>query len=114
MYLPVCPILGNVTFIPLLTKDRDLGVILDTLFHYSFPFSPVIFMSKCSDSLHYVTTHLLGLPWWLSSKESACNTALIPGWGRSPEEQNGNPLLENPMDRAPWRATIYGFTKSQT
>ena len=33
---------------------------------------------------------------------------LIPGWGRSPGEGNGNPLqyscLENPMDRgySPW------------
>ena len=32
----------------------------------------------------------LGLPWWLSGKESACNArdsgniGLIPGWGRSP------------------------------
>ena len=39
-------------------------------------------------------------------KESACNAgdlALIPGWGRSPGEGNGNPLqyacLENFMDR---------------
>ena len=31
------------------------------------------------------------------------DTGLIPGWGRSPGEENGNPLqyscLENPMDR---------------
>ena len=51
-----------------------------------------------------------GLPWWLSSKEPACNVgdtagamSSIPGSGRSPEEGNGNPLqyscLENPLDR---------------
>ena len=32
---------------------------------------------------------------------------LIPGWGRSPGEGNGNPLqysyLENPIDRGGWR-----------
>ena len=32
---------------------------------------------------------------------------LIPGWGRSPGEGNGNPLqysyLENPIDREAWR-----------
>ena len=48
------------------------------------------------------------LPWWLSSKESACNrgdadVGSIPGWGRSPGGGHGNPLqnscLENPMDR---------------
>ena len=42
----------------------------------------------------------------------------IPGWGRNPGEGNGNPLqyscLENPMDRAAWRATVYGVTKSRT
>ena len=46
------------------------------------------------------------------SKESACNAGdlgLIPGWGRSPGEGNGNPLqcscLENSMGRgacSPW------------
>ena len=46
------------------------------------------------------------LPQWLSSKESARKAGnaggagLIPGWGRSPERENGNPLqyscLENP------------------
>ena len=42
-------------------------------------------------------------------KESACNEGdlgLIPGWGRSPGEGNGNPLqyscLENPMDGEAW------------
>ena len=38
--------------------------------------------------------HILGLPWWLSGKESsACNAGdlgLTPGLGRSPEEGNGN------------------------
>ena len=46
---------------------------------------------------------------WLSSKESACSAGdardldLIPEWGRSPGEGNGNPFqyscLDNPMDR---------------
>ena len=37
----------------------------------------------------------LGLPGGSDSKESACNTGnpdSIPGSGRSPEEENGNPL----------------------
>ena len=38
--------------------------------------------------------------------------------GRSPGEENGNPLqfscLENSMDRGAWWATVYGVTKSQT
>ena len=39
----------------------------------------------------------------------------IPGSGRSPEEENDNPLqyscLENGMDRGAWRATAHGVTK---
>ena len=47
--------------------------------------------------------------WWLSGKESACNTGdvgSVPGSGGSPGEGNGNPLqysgLENPTDREAW------------
>ena len=63
----------------------------------------------------------MGLPRWLSSKESACtagDVGLIPGSGRSPGEGNGNPLqyscLENPMDRGAWWATVHGVAKSRT
>ena len=55
------------------------------------------------------------------SKESACNAgdpSSIPGSGRSPGEGDGNPLqyslLENPMDRGDWQATVHGVAKSQT
>ena len=48
----------------------------------------------------------------------AGDLGLIPGWGRSPERGNGNPLqcscLENPMDRGTWWATVYGAAESQT
>ena len=62
-----------------------------------------------------------GLPWWLSSTESTCNTGdvgSIPGWGKPPAGGHGNPLqyshLENPMDRGAWPATVHGVAKSQT
>ena len=46
---------------------------------------------------------------------NAENMGLISGSGRFPGEGNGNPLqyfcLGNPMDRGPWRATVYGVTK---
>ena len=39
----------------------------------------------------------------------------IPGLGRSPGGENGNPLqysyLENPMDGGAWRAAVYGVAK---
>ena len=50
------------------------------------------------------------------SKKNACNADLgsIPGLGRSPGEGNGNPLLENPMDRGAWQATLWGHKESDT
>ena len=40
----------------------------------------------------------------------------IPGWGRSPGVENGNPVqysyLENSMDRGAWWATVSGVAKS--
>ena len=42
----------------------------------------------------------------------------IPRLGRSPEEENGNPLqyscLETSMDRGTWRSIVHGVAKSQT
>ena len=40
----------------------------------------------------------------------------IPGLGRSPGEENGNPhqysCIENPMDRGAWWGTVHGVTES--
>ena len=57
---------------------------------------------------------VLGFPAGSDTKESACNAGdlcSIPGLGRSPGEQRGNPLqftsLENPMDRGAWQALLH-------
>ena len=46
------------------------------------------------------------------------DTGSIPGLGRSPGGEHGNPpqysCLENPMDRGAWRATVHNVAKSQT
>ena len=51
-----------------------------------------------------------------ASTRNAGGPGLIPGWGRSPEEGHGNPLqhscLENPMDRAAWRAAAHRAAES--
>ena len=75
---------------------------------------------------HFISTLLLlhickslsGLPRWLSSKESACQSrgqGLIPVLGRPPGGGNGNLLqyscLGNPRDRGAWRATVHGVKK---
>ena len=56
-----------------------------------------------------------------NGKESACNArdlGLISESGRSPGEENGNPLqyscLENSMDTGAWRATVHRIAKSWT
>ena len=67
---------------------------------------------------------LLGLPWSLSRKESACNAGAagaadsIPGSGRTSRGGHSNPLqcscLENPMERGAWQAADHRVAKSQT
>ena len=61
------------------------------------------------------------LPWWLSSKRIVLQcrrhgpVGSIPGSGRCPGEENGNPLqysyLGNPMDRGALWATVHGVAK---
>ena len=53
-----------------------------------------------------------------ASARSVGDLGSIPALGRSPGEDNGNPLqhscLENPTDRGAWRATVHGVAKSPT
>ena len=48
----------------------------------------------------------------------AGDMGLIPGLGRFPGEENGNPLqyscLENPLDRGVWKAIVHEVSKSWT
>ena len=71
------------------------------------------------DLRSYICLVFVGLPQWLSGKESPCNVGdqgLIPRSGIFPEEGNGNPLqyscLENFMDREAWWARVHGVAKS--
>ena len=53
-----------------------------------------------------------------ASAGDARDASLIPGLGRSPGGEHGNPLqyfcLKNLIDREAWRATVHRVTKSQT
>ena len=61
-----------------------------------------------------------GLPWWLSSTESAHagDAGAIPGSDRAPGGGNGTTLqyscLGNPMDRGAWGLPSMEWQKSQT
>jgi len=63
----------------------------------------------------------VGLPRWLSGKESTCDAgdvSSIPESGSSPGGGHDNPLQcycwENPMDRGFRWATVHGVTKNPT
>ena len=53
-----------------------------------------------------------------ASARDVRDTGLIPGSGRSPGREHGNPVwyscLENPMDRGDWHATVHEAAKSWT
>ena len=68
-----------------------------------------------------MATHfsILGLPWWLRCKDSACNAGdlgSIPRMGRSPGKRSGYSLqysyLENSMDRGAWQDSPWGCIAS--
>ena len=65
--------------------------------------------------------YLIGLPWWLSGKESACSArdpGSVPGWRRSSGVGIDSPLqyscLENSMDRGAWWTTVQAIAQHQT
>ena len=60
----------------------------------------------------------MGFPGGSGNEDPICNEGdpgLTPGSGRSPGEENGNPLQyscsENPTDRGAWQATVHGVTR---
>ena len=69
----------------------------------------LFFFNRCFSFFYFWSARSsLGLPWWLSGKESACNAgdvSLIPGSGRSSGGGHGNPLqyscLKISIDRSP-------------
>ena len=74
---------------------------------------------KCEVSEHWCSDRWLGLPWWFSSKESACNagdTDLIPGLRRSPGEGTHFSILswEIPWTEEPFGLQSMGSQKSWT
>ena len=81
----------------------------------------LLYHSSGTPILLYIIV-IVGLPWWLSSKEFACQTGdlgSIPGSGRFPGEEMATLSLQysclgNLKDRGAWWATIYGVAKSQT
>jgi len=69
---------------------------------------------------------IIGLPWWLSGKESVCNAgdagnkgSRVASLGQEiPWKRNGSLLqyshLENSMDRGAWWAIVHRVAKNRT
>ena len=126
-----CQTQGQLGFF-LLLSSRSFTVVcfpLRSVIHFELVFvEGVRFVSRSTVFFFFFFLHaniqLIGLSWWLSSKESSCSArvagdmGLIPGSGRSPEGGHGNPLqhscLENPVERGAWRAMVHRVAKSQT
>ena len=96
-----------------------LPVSLPTLLGVSF-YRVILRVGGLSCNRSFPDSHQ-GFPGGSTGKESAYNAGglgLISGSGRSPGEQNGNPLqyscLENSTDRGAWWATVHRVARSQT
>ena len=81
-------------------------------------FKKVVTFSREEARFSGSSLYSLGLSMWVSGKQSSCqarDVTLIPGSGRSPGEDNGNPVLYsclgNPVDRATWQAIAHGVAK---
>ena len=93
---------------------------------HSYKQVPWIQKNQCAQVAYFLWyVSLLGLPQWLSvTTEAACNAGArgdagsILGPGRSLGGRHGNPLqysiLENPMGKGVWQATVHRVPKSQT
>ena len=89
----------------------------------SMPVFPVLYhlLELAQIHVHSVWCHPTVSFSVIQVKASARNVGdlgSIPESGRSPGEENGNPVqhscLENPMDKGVWWATVHGVAKSRT
>ena len=83
-----------------------------------FKFTILLHSVECSVVVKHAKFQASFMAQRLRNRLQARDLGLIPGLGRSPGGEHGNPLqyscLENPMDRGAWLATVHGVAKSQT
>ena len=87
--------------------------------HIAYIRTSFLFMAE-KHSIVYIYMYM-DFPGGSDGKASAYNAGdlrSIPGLGRSPGKENGNPLqyscLEKPMDGGAWRATVHRIAELDT
>ena len=97
-----------------------LGVLVlrNTETFCSIQFISAYILSTFEDQASFVSNPLSQHSVVKNSPDNPGDTGDVgsrPGLGRSPEEENGNPLqhscLGNPMDRGTWQATAHGVAR---
>ena len=86
--------------------------------YYAPPFTRRTLLQPEAHDIIGLSIRTVGLPGWLSSKESARKAGdegSVPGLGRCRGEGNGNPLqyscLGNSMEKGAWQATVHWVAK---
>ena len=112
---------GNPLQCSCLENSRDGGAWWDAVSGVAQSRTQLKQLSSSSSSIHPLLWARGFLPGGSEDKESSCNAGdldSIPGLGRSPRGQHGNPLqyscLKNTHRRTAWWATVHGVPKSQT
>ena len=102
-------------------ERRKISILADVWQDFWGSYSLVAFIFSYKVKERLPNRLYVGLPWWLSGKESVCQCrrAGFPGSRRSPGKGNGNPLqyscLGNHMDRGARQAPLsIGLKKSWT
>ena len=96
-------------------------MLLSYIYHEVFSAVLLSYVLKYQNTSVYIQySASRGLPRWLSGKESTgqCrDSGSIPGSGRSPGEEKGNPIqyacLGNSTDRGAWWATVRGVDTTE-
>ena len=110
--------------------NNQNGILLDTFWSVWLVCHPYLWAPITIGPFAWDSPSLHLLTWCKASRVArvvqnlpanvgvAEGSGLIPGSGRSPGIENGNPLqnscLDNSMGRGAWWATVHGVTKNQT
>ena len=86
--------------------------LLITIKIWDTPSVNIYNFSTCVNIINEYLRHKMGLPRWLSSKESACQcrrVCLIPGLGRSPGDGKRYPFQDSCLENPHGHRSLVGY-----